>query len=464
MKLQRLLMANLLVIALVLTQIGPARAAKPYQLDVAHAKGKGTLLCAAPRAGSHHVAVVYRDTHGIPETYQLSVRAKSLGSFTANLTGDDLIDGSRFWVWFSLEPYPFGPGDKVAIDYAAQGEGRADILEVYFVKPAEKERLRAIIAQESIVVRGKHLYTKLVSHYDHYTWQKLESNDAWVRIEAATGCEFGKGFSKGQAEGGTRSVFVDFTAKVHAVKTWGYVEPISNRPTLTRPIVTMKCQFAGPRLFDGKTFWIVTRGTTVHGGNQISPMFPMVGMDESTGNQKAEMERCLAARKEKPDRDPRYGGNINWEAGQTVYVIAHLGMDHYARHREGALKDRHEIDKKRTITAYMISVSDRTPETNKHKWPLYYWNSWLHRSDGQPLDEELTRRYAAVSDPKMWFFAVGNPDGLKKHITADDLVWLHQQGKWGPNSYLMYRIDKSADERPRFLPYGHYLQPFARKK
>ncbi len=112
----------------------------------------------------------------------------------------------------------------------------------------------------------------------------------------------------------------------------------------------------------------------------------------------------------------------------------------------------------------MIRVSDGTPEANKHKWPLYYWNSWLHRSDGQPLDEELTRRYAAVSDPKMWFFAVGNPDGLKKYMMADDLVWLHQQGKWGPNSYLMYRIDKSADERPRFLPYGHYLQPFARKK
>jgi hypothetical protein len=459
----RISICVLMVPMLLVTAVHSSMAAAPYKLDTAHAEGAGVMRCPAPRGGTQQVAIVFRDTYGVREKYTLSVAGKPLGEFEANLTDDDLIDGNRFWVWFS-PAFSCQQGDKLEIAYSSDGKGVADILEMFFVKADQMDRLKMIISQESIVVRGRHLYTKLVSHYDHYTWQKVESNDAWVRVEAVAGCEFVKGFRKGHAEGGTRSLFVDFTAKVHAVKTWGYVEPISNRGTLTRPIVTMKCQFAGPRLFDGKEFWIATRGTTTHGGNQISPMFPMVAMDEASGAQKAEMERCLSARKEKPERDPRYGGDINWEAGKTIYVIAHLGMDHYARHRDGCLKDRPEIDQERTLTAYMIRVSDGTPEANKHRWPLYYWNSWLHRSDLQPLDEELTRRYAASADPKMWYFAVGNPDGLKKYLTAADLTWLHQQGNWGPNSYLTYQVIKGADERPRFVPNGHYLQRFPPRK
>lgn len=451
-----------LLAAALFWQLGTqAHAENSYRLETAHAEGQGTLQCTLPRTGPHHVALVYRDTYGVPEKYTLSIGEKPIGSFEANLTEENLIDGSRFWVWFSPAAHAARPGEKLSIAYTSQGAGKADILEIFFVRPDQLERLQAIIAQESIAVPGKHLYTKLVSHYDRYTWQKVAGNEAWVRIEAATGCDFGKGFHKGTAEGTARSLFVEFTAKVSEVRTWGYVEPAPG--TLTKPIATMKCKFNGPRLFDGKEFWIATRGTTKHGPNQISPMFPMVAID-ANGAQKGEIERCLAARKESPDKDPRFGGPIDWEAGPTVYVVAHAGMDYYPRHRDGVLKARPEMDEERILTAYMIRVADGTPESNKHRWPLYYWNSWLHRSDGQPLDEELTRRYAAINDPKIWFFIVGNPEGWGKYLSAESQAFLKKQGSWGPNSYLMYRIGAAADGRPRFTPHGHYLQPFADRR
>lgn len=435
-----------------------AQAVCHYKLDTAQADGRGELSVIVPRTGAHCIAVVFRDTYGVPEKYGLAVGDKVVAAFDANLTDDDLFDGSRFWVWFSPS-VTVRKGDKLKLTYAAEGKGQANILEVYFVAADQVERLRGIIAQESRCVAGKFLYTKLVNHFDHYTWQKLENNDGWVRVEGAGGCEFGPGFRKGTAEGTARSVFVEWVGKVANVRTWGYVEPF--RGGWTKPIVTMQCRFAGPRLFDGKDFWLATRGTTNHGVNQLSPMFPMAAtaMD---GSQKKEIERCLEAVRKDPTKDPGFGGTIDWGAGPTVYVIAHLGMDHYSRHREGALKVRPQLDKERTLTAYMIRVSDGTPESNKHRWPLYYWNSWLHRSDAQPLDEELTGRLAEVNDPAMWYFAVGNPDGLKKYMSPGDVAFVQKQGSWGPNSYLMYRVARAANGKPRFIPHGHYMQPFAR--
>ena len=451
--------AGFVAVALTFCWSDVVLATKPYQLPTAHAEGKGTLKCRAPRSGWQHVAIVFRDTYGVRENYKVSGGGAAIGSFDANLTDGDLLDGSRFWVWFSPQPHDLNRGDELRIDYAADGAGLADILEIFFVKGDQIERLKAIIAQPSIVARGAYLYTKLVNHYDHYTWQKLKDNKAWVRIEAASGCKFVEGFKAGTAEGTTRSVFADLVIKPREVNTWTFVEPAKG--TLTKPIVTMKCRFDDPRLYDGQEFWIATRGTTKHGVSQLSPMFPQAAIDP-LGTQKGEIDRCTNFRTQNPGQDPRFGGEIDWAAGKTIYVIAHLGIDHYGRHREGTLKGRPKMDKERTMTAYMIRVSDGTPESNKFNWPLFYWNSWFHRSDGQPLDEELTRRYARVNDERMWFFMVGRPQWFKKYIAERDIDFLNKQSRdgWGPNSYIMYRIAQTSAGGPRFIPYGHYLKPF----
>lgn len=82
-------------------------AAAPYKLDTAHAEGDGVIRCLSPRGGTQQVAIVFRDTYGVREKYTLSVAGKPLDEF--------------------------------------------------------EDRLKMIISQESIVVRGRHLYTKLTS-------------------------------------------------------------------------------------------------------------------------------------------------------------------------------------------------------------------------------------------------------------------------------------------------------------
>ena len=232
------------------------------------------------------------------------------------------------------------------------------------------------------------------------------------------------------------SAITPLTAADPAKKQVTYVE-LTGRATLVRiykksvtrpsykdpndkPFFVFELSDAAGKVLGGKPAVIIGRHTTRYYGMKLSPTF--------TGT--------------KPD----------WKKSR-VRVIGRMGIDNPFAQKGGDpghvthFPEAGKLPAERTITAYIIEF-----ETAPDKWTVWYYNTWLHGSEDEVLQQRITRYYA---ERKLDVYTSESFDLIKPLLTPADAAKLQTAGF--KSSLLNGRFTFGPDKSIRLQP-QHFFQ------
>jgi hypothetical protein len=156
----------------------------------------------------------------------------------------------------------------------------------------------------------------------------------------------------------------------------------------------------------------------------------------------------------------RFGRPVAWEKNPTIWVIGRIGLDMYPEHAEATRKGRPDLRGEQVLTAYSIRVSDGSAD--KTKWPLFYWNSWFHGSEGEIHNEEITRLLAdqfVEPGKRLWFYYDWRP-GEKSYTSmmrSRDVALMTKGGI--PGRWIQYGLfTDPATKKVMLEPLGVWTQ------
>lgn len=469
----RLLMRVGMVLAGLACGTPAVSAAVQADVEVAEAELSGTLTVTFPRSGPHHIGVVYRDL--IPdeqERYTLAVDDRPFADFPADIKPGALWGDDRLYVWFSEKPYEFKGGDKVGLKLAGTQKGPHQVFSLYFVKPAALEKVRGQLSRASLVHKDRRLFTRIVGASDgpgakHYP---LPESVEYLEVHAASAAL--EGFTKKKVSYTIWGQYVSVVGPASEVNLLTAIFPAPEGHT--KPIVTFKMRDApSPRplphgggeggvrgagqLFGGEPFHVATRGTTRFLHTQLSPQFPGIPMTPQ-GTHPDDIKKALDQKSK--GQPVRFGRPVEWDKNPTVWVVGRIGLDMYPEHAEATLKGRADLRREHVITAYLIRVSDGSAD--KTQWPLFYWNSWFHGSEGEIHNEEITRLLAdQYVEPgrRLWFYYDWRP-GEKAYtdmMRPRDVTIMSKGGI--PGRWVQYGLFLDAKNgRVMLEPLGVWMQ------
>lgn len=452
----RLILISSIVMAGCLLSTMSLSAAVQAEVEVAEAELGGTLTVTCPRAGLHHLGVVYRDV--IPdekEQYTLLVNQKPVARFTGDVKPGSIWGDDRLFVWFSEQPYEFKGGEKVQLKLAGTQKGPHQVFALYFVQPAALAKVQGLVSRSSLVLKERRLFTRIVGASDgpgakHYP---LPASPDYLEMLAA-GAEL-QGFAKKKATYTIWGQYVSVVGQASDVNLLTYTAP---RPEgHTKPIVTLAMTDNEGALFGNQPFHVATRGTTRYLNTQLSPQFPGI-LQTTDGANKAEIEQALEQRKK--GQRVQFGRPVDWDKKPTIWVVGRIGLDMYPEDAEATLKARPDLQRAQVLTAYVIRVSDGSPD--KTKWPLFYWNSWFHGSEGEIHNEEITRLLAdqfVEPGQRLWFYYDWRP-GEKSYTAMMRPRDVHLMTKGGiPGRWIQYGLlSEKQSQRVLLEPVGVWAQ------
>lgn len=447
------------MIGMILFWTSSAQAAVQAEVEVAEADKSGTLTFTCSRSGLHHVGVVYRDL--IPdaqEHYSILVDGRPVAEFRADVKPGALWGDDRLFVWFSEKAHEFKGGEKIQVKLAGSVQGPHQVFALYLVKPARLAEVHGLVSRESLVLKDRRLFLRIVGAADGPGAQfyPLPASPDYVELLATSTAM--EGFAKKKVSYTIWGQYVSIVGPASKVNLLTYTAP---RPEgHTKPIVTFAMTDKAGKLgglFGGQSFHVATRGTTRYLNTQLSPQFP--GIPQTTdGCNKVAIDQALEQRKK--GQPVRFGRPVDWDKNPTVWVVGRIGLDMYPEDADATLKARPDLNRAQVLTAYVIRVSDGSDD--KQKWPLFYWNSWFHGSEGEIHNEEITRLLAdqyVEPGKRLWFYYDWRP-GEKSYtemMRPRDVALMTKGGI--PGRWIQYGLFMNKEpSRVMLAPVGVWMQ------
>lgn len=438
------------VLAAAMLTAGTLHAAVHAEVEVAETELGGMLTVPLARTGPHHLGVVFRDC--IPdeqEEYTFLINDKAVASFKADVKPGSIWGDDRLYVWFSEKPYEFKGGEKIQLRLAGRQKGPHQVFALYFVKPAVLARVQGLVSRSSLVLRDRRLFTRLVGASDGAPARHFPLPQSLDYVEVLASGAAMQGFVKKKA---TYTIWGQYASVVGPASEVNLLTAIFPAPEgHTKPIVTFKMRDADGKLFGAESFHVATRGTTRFVHTQLSPQFPGIAMTPEGTHPEAIK---LALEQKSKGQAVRFGRPVAWDKNPTVWVVGRIGLDMYPEHAEATRQGRPDLKGEQTLTAYLIRVSDGSPDRNN--WPLFYWNSWFHGSEGEIHNEEITRLLAdQYVEPgrRLWFYYDWRP-GEKSYTSLMRPRDVYIMTKGGiPGRWIQYGLFMDR-ERVMLEPLG----------